>query len=407
MNNQKKIFISHSTKDKALAEIVVELLAACGISKDDIFCSSYQDTAAKQQISVEIKKALSHSKLDIILFSNDYKKSEYCLNEAGIIWYKSDNYKLIISLPEISDKSVTGFISKDYIQYRLENDDFCNTFFKRLREILSEFRVAEPTGALDIIKENFARQISEYKKRLPITANLSINNKKTSSEQHAKASAKTAQSNIIDMACYNYKQQQPMVFYEYYTRHIDLKAIEPGKIEVKTITDCVIVNLVDEPYNERFSSQFLRENGGFETFSNSLSIDGEIVSLDNAESTPNKCPYIITDTGEIIIRPHSRVEIQYITSYQIAPERFFQSKLVKIPCGSYNIRANFDKDFAKIMKRDYIFRFQIIPCVPRDLSCGVVPVSEYVEDEDKHYVSYSAKDGFPAGGGYVLVINKN
>ena len=407
MNNQKKIFISHSTKDKALAKIIVDLAVACGISKGDIFCSSNKGTDVKQQISLEIKEALSTSKLDIVILSNDYKKSIYCLNEAGIIWYKSNNCKLIVSLPEIFDKPTAGFISTDFIQCRLEDDDFCGSFFSSLINALYKLDVAEIVGDFRIIQENFVKQINKYKKHLPITSNLSTSNKKISSEQDAKSSAKRAQLSIKKMFDCGYMQQAPIVFYEHYTRYICLKAIDSGKIEVKTTTDCTIVNLLDKPYSEFFSSQFLGKDGGFETFWDSLWIDGKTISTDHINSMPNNCPYIINDGPQITIKPHKIVNIQYITSYQITPEKFFQSKLVKIPCGSYKIRANFDKDFINIMNQDYIFRFQIIPCVPHDLSYGVVPVSEYAETEDKHFVSYSVEDGFPAGGGSVLVINKN
>lgn len=407
MNNQKKIFISHSTKDKALAKIFVDLAVACGISKGDIFCSSNKGTDVKQQISSEIKEALSTSKLDIIILSNDYKESMYCLNEAGIIWYKSNNYKLIVSLPEIFDEPTAGFISTDFMQCRLEDDTFCGSFFSSLIDTLYKLGVAGIVGDFSIIQENFAKQINRYKKHLPITGNLSTGNKKTSDEQDAKSSAKRAQLSIKKMFNYSYMQQMPVVFYEHYTRHITLEAIDPGKIKVTSTTDCTIVNLSDRPYSEFFSSQFLCKDGGSDTFSDTLYIDGKEVSFDHVNSMPNNCPYTIIDGPQVTIKPHKIVNIEYTTSYQIAPEKFFQSRLVKIPCGRYKIRAQFDKNFINIMKQDYIFRFQIIPCVPHDLSYGVVPVSEYAETEDKHFVAYNVEDGFPAGGGYVLVINKN
>lgn len=409
MKNAKLIFISHSTRDKALARIIVELAVACGVLKGDVFCSSYRGTDVKQQIPPEIKEALMTSKLDIVILSNDYKESTYCLNEAGIIWYKNDNLKLIVSIPGIFDELSAGFISTDYKQFRLENDNFCTDFFSSFYDAIHKLGINETICDFRTIQEKFSKQINQYLRQLPIAANLSTSNKKLSSEQDAKLAVKKAQSNIRKMFSYSYMQlhQQPIVFYEHYTRYIELKAIETGKMVVKTTTDCTIANLSNTPHTELFSSQFLHKDGGFNTFSDVILIDGKATSFNKISETPSNCPYIINDGPEIVIKPHKIVDIEYITSYEISPERFFQSKLIKIPCGNYNIRANFDSNFLKIMKKDYIFRFQIIPCVPRDLSYGVVPISQYAETKDKHFVSYSVQDGFPAGGGYVLTINKN
>lgn len=407
MDSQKKIFISHSTKDKALAEIIVDLAVACGISIGEIFCSSYKGTDVKQQISPEIKQALSTSILDIIILSNDYKESLYCLNEAGVIWYKSNNLKLIVTLPEVFDEPIAGFIGTDYIQFRLKDDEFCDSFYDSFIDFSYKLGVTDIVMNYSNIRESFAKQIDRYKKNLPIIENLSTNNKKVSSNNDAKSSAKTAQLNIRKIINCSCVKQIPLVFYEHYTRCVVLKAIEQGKIEVQTTTDCTIVNLSNKPYFEMFSSQFLRKDGGFDTFKDKLLIDGKEVCINHDISTPHNCPYVICDGSKIEIKPHKMANILYSTSYTIAPEKFYQSKLIKIPCGNYQIRARFDNDFINTMKQDYIFRYQVIPCVPRNLSYGVVPVSKYTETEEKHFVSYSAEDGFPAGGGYVLVINKN
>ncbi len=411
MKNEKLIFISHSTRDRALAEIIVDLAAACGISKDIIFCSSYRGADVRQQIPSEIKEALKTSKLDIVILSNDYKKSTYCLNEAGVIWYKNDNYKLTVTLPEIFDELSAGFISTDYIQYRLEDKKFSEYFFGTFTSALYDLGIMGKSDDFSIIQKiqkNFSKQINRYIRHLPVTANLSTDSRKAGMESAARSEVKMAQSNIRKMFnCSCMQHQQPLIFYEHYIRCIELKAIEPGKMAVKTTTEYTVANLSDKPHTELFSSQFLRRDGGFDTYSDGFWIDGKKISFGQNSSTPNNCPYIIYSGPEIIIKPHKIVKVEYVTSYQIAPERFFQSKLVKIPCGKYKIRANFDKDFMNVMKQDYIFRFQVIPCVPHNLSYGAVPISNCAETEDKHFVDYSVENGFPAGGGYVIVINKN
>lgn len=406
---QKTIFISHSTNDRILAGILVNTAVTCGVAKENIFCSSYKGTDVKQQISPEVKEALKSSKLDIIILSNDYKRSTYCLNEAGIIWYKSNNYKLIISLPDIFDEASAGFISTDYIQCRLSDANFCNNFISSFISILSKIGFSAAFGDYSIIFKDFTKQINKYIRHLSVVANLASGSRKEKNESDIKSLARKAQINIREMFNKSYMplHLNPTVFYENYIRCIELNAVGLGMMEVKTITTCKLINLSNHRYTEVFSSQFLSKDGGAETFSEDFWVDGEKIALDSISETPRNCAYIIKSGPEIIVEPHKVLNIEYITSYQIAPERFFQSKLIKIPCGNYKLRANFSQDFADIMKQDYIFRFQVIPCVPHNLQNGVIPISEHAETTDKHFIAYSAENGFPAGGGYAIAISKN
>ena len=127
----KKIFVSHQTKDKIIADILVDFLIAIGIQADTIFCSSISGNDVKEKISDEIVSALGTSIIDIIILSNNYYQSAYCQNEAGIIWYKNrtqDNHHIIlIALSEITKDNLQGFIGNDYNLLRLsDSSDISN-----------------------------------------------------------------------------------------------------------------------------------------------------------------------------------------------------------------------------------------------------------------------------------------
>ena len=63
-----------------------------------------------------------NSVLDVIILSNSYKQSAYCLNEAGIIWFKKDCDNILIGLPEIMPNNMnSGFINNDCVLRRLDN----------------------------------------------------------------------------------------------------------------------------------------------------------------------------------------------------------------------------------------------------------------------------------------------
>lgn len=95
--NGHKLFISHSSKDK---EIVSEfcdriLRLGIGVSSDDIFCTSIEDMNIKngEDIREHIKDNILSADFSILLISENYKKSEICLNEMGAIWANDNNVR--------------------------------------------------------------------------------------------------------------------------------------------------------------------------------------------------------------------------------------------------------------------------------------------------------------------------
>lgn len=116
------IFISHRTTDAMVASFLKDYLVGMGIPNEYIFCSSLPGNDVKQVISREIKTKLLNSSVNIVLLSNDYYKSAYCLSEAGIIWFLDPKTPaIIIGLPEISISDMCGFLNNDYKLRRLDN----------------------------------------------------------------------------------------------------------------------------------------------------------------------------------------------------------------------------------------------------------------------------------------------
>lgn len=101
--NGKKIFISHSSKDKDVVEKFIDhiLMLGIGLSSDDIFCTSIEDLAIKngEEIRNHIQANIQNADFSILLISNNYKNSEICLNEMGAVWAYNNNVRLYL-LPE-------------------------------------------------------------------------------------------------------------------------------------------------------------------------------------------------------------------------------------------------------------------------------------------------------------------
>ena len=124
-----KIFISHRSTDKQVANILFRFFTELGIDGGSIFCSSLPGNDVETNISAEIKSAISNSTIDIVILSADYYESAYCLNEAGIIWYKTREFNqadknsrvITVALPEISCGRMIGFLNDEFKIKRLDN----------------------------------------------------------------------------------------------------------------------------------------------------------------------------------------------------------------------------------------------------------------------------------------------
>lgn len=98
--NRRKIFISHSSKDKNIVEEFVDhiLLMGIGIQPENIFCTSIEDLAIKngEDIRRHIQSNIQNADFSILLISDNYKKSEICLNEMGAVWAYNNNVRLYL-----------------------------------------------------------------------------------------------------------------------------------------------------------------------------------------------------------------------------------------------------------------------------------------------------------------------
>ena len=99
----RKIFISHSSKDKTIISEFVDhiLQLGVGIEEENIFCTSIEDMDIRngEDIRNHIKKNILSSDFSILMISENYKKSEICLNEMGAVWVNDCNVRYFI-LPE-------------------------------------------------------------------------------------------------------------------------------------------------------------------------------------------------------------------------------------------------------------------------------------------------------------------
>ena len=104
-DKQRNIFISHSSKDRAIVQPFIDdiLQLGIGIKPEQIFCTSIEDMGIKngEDIRKHIHQNIKDSEFSFLLISNNYKNSEICLNEMGAVWAYDSNVKLYL-LPTTS-----------------------------------------------------------------------------------------------------------------------------------------------------------------------------------------------------------------------------------------------------------------------------------------------------------------
>ena len=416
---KKKIFISHSEKNKDFVHLLLNYLVGLGAPKNTIFCSSDYQTGVKTKISDDIFHALRNTELDIIVLSDEYKKSEYCLNEAGVIRSKERNSaKIVIVFPDIQNGDYAGFINEDYWQYRFDSEYFIKALGKRLQDELTCLHLMNINhDQRNIIYEVFRKEITAYQQSMPTIENLMINWAVGDDLTRARRDIRQAYENIRDLAVYKCDDNRSAdhVFFQQYERSIVIgKGKYPEKLQVKTITRYTIVNLSDKDITQRFSAQFLKVDGGVNTLSKDIIIingqeNSELIREFNKTNQTNDedSPYIMSSVTEVKTKAHSSDRVFFQNTYEISPDLFFQSKVVRFPCGQYCLRANFDKSLYSVVKQmNYMFRYQVIPPNPYNLENHLIPSYLGGGSSDKTSVLALYNNGFPAGGGYTLSLSK-
>lgn len=129
-----KIFISHSSNDKGIVDLFKDLIlnAGLGVLDRDIAYTSAPETGVPTggNIPQYIKDNIADSDFVFFMISENYRKSEVCLNEMGAAWALDKNVKPLL-LHNVSFESV-GWLYRVNLCARIDDLD-------RLDELRDEF----------------------------------------------------------------------------------------------------------------------------------------------------------------------------------------------------------------------------------------------------------------------------
>lgn len=145
-HHAKRVFISHSSKDKDIIEKFTDhiLQLGIGLKPEDIFCTSIEEMGIKngEDIRHHIRENVQTADFSFLMISKNYKQSEICLNEMGAVW-ATDNQVRYYILPDVDFKEI-GWLCDAY-----KADKLCDSVvLDTLQEELTNFYGLPHRGAI-------------------------------------------------------------------------------------------------------------------------------------------------------------------------------------------------------------------------------------------------------------------
>ncbi len=160
-HHAKRIFISHSSKDKNIMEKFTDdiLQLGIGLSHEDIFCTSIEEMGIKngEDIRHHIRDNVQSADFSFLMISKNYKQSEICLNEMGAVW-ATDNRVRYYIMPDVDFKEI-GWLCDAYNVDKLVDSVVLDT----LEQELTDFYGLPRKGAIwSRHRQNFIDYLGNY-----------------------------------------------------------------------------------------------------------------------------------------------------------------------------------------------------------------------------------------------------
>lgn len=130
--NEKKVFISHSSKDNEQIKPLIDLIENIGVPHSQIFYSSHPayGVGLGEDIFTRLKTELEDNVFALFMLSDNFYKSPVCLCEMGAIWIKS-NKQIPILIPPFSFSSIQG-VFPNSLGFHMNDKNQLNNFKSEL-----------------------------------------------------------------------------------------------------------------------------------------------------------------------------------------------------------------------------------------------------------------------------------
>lgn len=151
MPKDKKVFISHASKDEAIVRKLVELLEDIGLSEAQVVCSSVPGYGIPLGEDIYDWLAQQFREYDLhVLFmlSKNYYDSIACQNEMGAAWVLKTKYDTIL-LPGFEFRDIKGAVNPNQISIKLDgNEEVLKQHLNELKDkLVAEFQLTMPSAS--------------------------------------------------------------------------------------------------------------------------------------------------------------------------------------------------------------------------------------------------------------------
>jgi hypothetical protein len=169
-NKRKAIFISHSSKDVRYVAAIVNLLEEIGLKETQIFCSSFPEYGIPlgENIFNYLKSQFNSLDLTVLfILSDNYYKSEICLNEMGAAWVLKQKV-FPIALPEFPIENMKGVISGSKALLLGSDERYLKSELDKLKSYIEDRFSLEklPSNYWENISQKFCTKIKEISEHI-------------------------------------------------------------------------------------------------------------------------------------------------------------------------------------------------------------------------------------------------
>ena len=151
MQKEKKVFISHASKDEAVVRKFVELREDIGLTEAQVVCSSIPGYGIPLGEDIYDWLAQQFREYDLhVLFmlSDNYYNSIPCQNEMGATWVLKTKYDSVL-LPGFEYRDIKGAVNPNQISIKLDgNEEVLKQHLNELKDkLIAEFGLTMPSAS--------------------------------------------------------------------------------------------------------------------------------------------------------------------------------------------------------------------------------------------------------------------
>ena len=150
------VFISHSSKDIAFVEALVDLLEFLGLNNNTMFCSSVSGYGIplSGRIIDNLLSIFENNNLYVIFVqSPSYYNSPISLNEMGAAWILKSEFCSLLT-QDMEFEKMKGVIDSSYISIKVNAADASSRLNQMKDDIVSMFNLSQPDASRWETKRN-------------------------------------------------------------------------------------------------------------------------------------------------------------------------------------------------------------------------------------------------------------